>query len=303
MSELSALEAFKLASSIKTKDDMKEHFGKVFMGGSYLGGSEPNTPLENYFEKELIKWVNSGQFNSVGPTTLKLFQKFDHVYPAKLVNKAPKIYRGLAITKNSFPMNSDYIIKFITTNGWNKEGSFYVKNGSYTPGSKVESWTDQESSALQFARYMHRYNPSKLNSLIEGEIRSISGGILGNHHKIMKQPMIKDSEADFKEEYKKNPQAVRRKLLEALFHSNTFKISGLATSLIPMIIEMNNKPNDFVFNSHLMNLYSNKIYDAKENEVVRLSPSTSAVSVKWKIPSPIYEYITVNDSIWSKIKK
>ena len=46
MINLTAQEAKQVVQGIKTPLDMKVHFGKVFMGGPYLGGSEPNTALE-----------------------------------------------------------------------------------------------------------------------------------------------------------------------------------------------------------------------------------------------------------------
>ena len=43
-------------------------------------------------------------------------------------------------------------------------------------------------------------------------------------------------------------------------------------------------------------------FGEKENEVIRLTPTSSTATVKWKLPAPIYEYLTVNKNIWGKIK-
>ena len=315
MINLTAQEAKQVVQGIKTPLDMKVHFGKVFMGGPYLGGSEPNTALEEYFERELISWVGIGNFTpSMAVDTLKLFQKFDQVYPAKLVIKSSKIWRGLAIQNN---VKSDFLYKFIPSSGWKKEGAYYVKSGPYKAGAmravaqsgaQAESWTDVEGTALQFALNMDDYDRSKLNSPSSSQMRDVEKDILANHDVIMEQLEYIDSKkfgksTDYAAEYKKNPSATTKALLEAMMNAETFSVyKNNVSSLMPFVLELNNKPNEFVFSSELLNMYSNKEFGEKENEVIRLTPTSSTTNVKWKLPAPIYEYLTVNKNIWGKVK-
>lgn len=146
------------------KEVLDADFGKVVFGGpkdepefarmqGAKPGSEPNTPEEQKLLKALRGWVISPSYGVKDIFKLKkLIQAAAEKYPKILKPKTPigtPLFRGL---KSLSPEILE-VVKASNPEDWvYSKGMMLLKNPiNYTPRTEVQSWTNELSSAMEFA--------------------------------------------------------------------------------------------------------------------------------------------------------
>lgn len=321
--------AKEVLSLIKTEKDFREAFGKIFFG-ELKRENEKNTPIEDYFEYVMNIWVrhNDLKFPS---SFFNIFQKFRNVFPQDLIPESKVLYRGINmenIVMSEYgvdeKMRKNVMKIFRDPSKFKIEGNTAVKKFRYTPKRELESWTISEEIALEFSgaiagasvnidNAFRVYNGDTIKKFTTDKSHLPNAG--ERLWKMFHQSYGRwDELQQLVKEYPiltptgKASMPLFKKYFKALINRDKKSYQSAMVDLflkrgIPIIIEIDYTPDDFVFSSELLNRYSLESVGKEEYESLRVGkkpfdcklrvPSVLIDVLKGKLPKEFFEVQTM----------
>ena len=124
----------------KKHDDVLDKFGEYLFGE--WEGVEKDTQHEKKLFKALKDFLSGVSPNSFANAFKKL-KEVEKFFPTELIPKGSKIYRGSVIKESEAPKLK-----------WKKQGEYWVSKTTYSPKSKVQSWSSNLDASEDFIENM-----------------------------------------------------------------------------------------------------------------------------------------------------